>query len=105
MQVGEPPLQDNGLPSHFTLGASASLTAKSLSHKEKAQQKGETMASNAQSAPPPSSHEKDSEGGEEEGGQTAAACGRGSQQLSQRLIEGDLPPPDRMHVTLFFRSL
>ena len=60
LQVGNPPLQENGLPAHFTLGASASLA------KKEAARRSSTFA---------------------------------------RRVTGELPSPDRMHVTLFFRQL
>jgi len=71
LQVGEPPLSGNGLPSHFTLGASSSLSGKDLVAPVEQQQQQQRSASGV--------HTID----------------------GQRVLES----PDRMHVTLFFRSL
>jgi hypothetical protein len=74
LQVGEPPLQANGLPAHFTLGASSALGqhAATPGHGEAARAKGTPAAAQPHAA-----------------FNSSAA----------------LPLPDRMHVTLFFRSL
>jgi hypothetical protein len=70
--VGEPPLQANGLPAHFTLGESSKpeLTPGGAS----------SSSSSTQSK--------------------TKTSGQGTASKSSAL-----PLPDRMHVTLFFRSL
>jgi hypothetical protein len=69
--VGEPPLQANGLPAHFTLGESS---------KPELTPEGTSSSSSTQSK--------------------AKTSGQGNASKSSAL-----PPPGRMHVTLFFRSL
>mmetsp|Transcript_6263 Transcript_6263/g.14386 ORF Transcript_6263/g.14386 Transcript_6263/m.14386 type:complete len:483 (+) Transcript_6263:58-1506(+) len=76
LEVGDPPLQDNGLPAHFTLGASSS------SLRNKRPQDGSGKG-----------------GGKGEAQSSAEAMEKTREKLR------NLPPPDRMHVTLFFRSL
>lgn len=114
--MGDPPLQENGLPNHFTLGASSDLS-KTYKRGEVEKNEGERKESslavmalndNSRQNSARSSLMDDLEGiaaermsGKRENGM------KGSYGIRKKVGNGgsELPSADRMHVTLFFRSL
>jgi hypothetical protein len=157
LQVGDPPLQDNGLPAHFTLGASSSLSksltslrvgSSSTSSSNFHHKSGGIFEDGDDKHVPPSSasttstassslmkgnaslalkelngsnnnsrqntsrsslNDSHSVSQYNEGSNFNGRGGNGSLSSlanhNKKINRAELPPADRMHVTLFFRSL
>lgn len=105
-QVGEPPLQENGLPAHFTLGSASSHSGHGHGPMGKAPVAAGAGGTGSGSGNSGSGAAgggcRSSKGGSRSGGVGKEASREPS---AAELLRASLPPADRMHVTLFFRSL
>mmetsp|Transcript_13212 Transcript_13212/g.17125 ORF Transcript_13212/g.17125 Transcript_13212/m.17125 type:complete len:554 (-) Transcript_13212:146-1807(-) len=113
LQVGDPPLQENGLPAHFTLGASSSLSTKRGHHSSHHRSNASQQTQQQMPAQLVSGLSRQNSSRSLTSNSTVGTMSVYNQSSSHNYHGGsnrhgkvkELPPPDRMHVTLFFRSL